>query len=121
MPPQTALQFLRVSALSHFVGADHAMRLDGQVQLGHIELLTRDMGERHPITPRKTQHALPLAFGLHELLVLAERVDHLMRVVPGLLTRIDHALGCATRDDFPSLLTGLPNGVEPPVLDLQNQ
>jgi hypothetical protein len=58
---------------------------------------------------------------LHELRIALERIDHLQRLMPGLLDRIGHALGHAVRHDHPVTAAGLLNGVQEQWLSLNRR
>jgi hypothetical protein len=108
--PQAALQRLGLHRFEHFVLADHAVRLDGVVQLGFVKLRAGDVGQHHAVAPRKRQLALVAASGLHQLRVALQRVDHLVRVLPRLLQRVGQGLGAGFGVDVPGLRVGLDEG-----------
>jgi hypothetical protein len=119
--PQPALEVLGVDAVGHLVGTYDAVRIDRRVQPRALELPPRDVREDCAVAPREAQRALGAAFGRHELRITRQRIDHLVRVVAGLLDRVDDGLRLAARHDLPGLLVGLGDGLEAPVLHLQDQ
>ena len=75
----------------------------------------------HAVAPGKTQPALVLSFGMHQLGVALECIHHSMCVLPGLFHRVRLGLEPAVHKDLPALPVGLPDGSGAPVFHFQNQ
>jgi hypothetical protein len=101
----------------HLVAADDPVWFDGAVQFRAFELLARDVGQHHAVAPGERQ----LSIGVDQPGILGQRVDHLVRVVPGLLQRIRNVLGNALRQDLPGLLARRADGLEPPILHFEDE
>jgi hypothetical protein len=123
--PEPGLKRLWVCGSGHFVFADQAVW--GQHQFlvrlrdGLVPLLAGDIGEYHPVAPRKTEIALEAAVALHQVWVALQAVyshqSALARLLQGVADGFEALLGInlgVTRGEA-------LEGVQLPVFDLQKQ